>query len=171
MQREHLKTRLGFILLSAGCAIGVGNVWKFPWMVGQYGGGAFVLVYAIFLVILGIPVLTMEFSMGRAAQTSPVRMYQELTPDKKAWGIHGFFCFLGNVILMMFYTVVAGWLLYYFYSMVTGKFAGLDGEAIGTYFGNMLGSPSILVTYMTIICVLGFFVISSFPHVFIIHIF
>ena len=160
MQREHLKTRLGFILLSAGCAIGVGNVWKFPWMVGQYGGGAFVLVYAIFLVILGIPVLTMEFSMGRAAQTSPVRMYQELTPDKKAWGIHGFFCFLGNVILMMFYTVVAGWLLYYFYSMVTGKFVGLDGEAIGNYFGNMLASPSILVTYMTIICVLGFFVIS-----------
>ncbi len=160
MQREHLKTRLGFILLSAGCAIGVGNVWKFPWMVGQYGGGAFVLIYAIFLLVLGIPVLTMEFSMGRAAQTSPVRMYQELTPDKKAWGIHGFFCFLGNVILMMFYTVVAGWLLYYFYSMATGKFIGLDGEAIGNYFGSMLGSPSILVTYMIIICVLGFFVIS-----------
>ena len=160
MQREHFKSRLGFILLSAGCAIGVGNVWKFPWMVGQYGGGAFVLIYAIFLVILGIPVLTMEFSMGRAAQKSPVLMYQALTPDKKEWGIHGFICFLGNVILMMFYTIVAGWLLYYFYSMATGKFIGLDGEAIGNYFGAMLGSPNTLVTYMIIICVLGFFVIS-----------
>ena len=160
MQREHLKTRLGFILLSAGCAIGVGNVWKFPWMVGQYGGGAFVLIYAIFLIILGIPVLTMEFSMGRASQKSPVRMYQELTPDKKAWSIHGYLCFLGNIILMMFYTVVAGWLLYYFYSMATGKFTGMDVEAIGGYFSSMLGSPNILVTYMIIICVLGFFVIS-----------
>lgn len=160
MQRERFKSRLGFILLSAGCAIGVGNVWKFPWMVGQYGGGAFVLIYAIFLIALGLPVLTMEFSMGRAAQKSPVRMYQELTPDKKAWGIHGFFCFLGNVILMMFYTVVAGWLLYYFVSMVKGKFAGMNVEAVGNYFGNMLGSPNILVTYMVIICIVGFFVIS-----------
>ena len=160
MEREHFKSRLGFILLSAGCAIGVGNVWKFPWMVGQYGGGAFVLVYAIFLIILGIPVLTMEFSMGRASQKSPIHMYQELTPDKKAWGIHGYLCFIGNVILMMFYTVVAGWLLYYFYSMATGKFSTLDTEGVSNYFGNMLGSPNILVLYMIIICVLGFFVIS-----------
>ena len=160
MQREHLKSRLGFILISAGCAIGVGNVWKFPWMVGQFGGAAFVLIYLIFLVLLGIPALTMEFSMGRAAQKSPVKMYQELTPTKKAWGIHGFLCFVGNVVLMMFYTVVAGWLLYYFYSMVTGKFTGMNVEAIGGYFGSMLGDPKILVTYMVIICVLGFFVIS-----------
>lgn len=159
-KREHFKSRLGFILLSAGCAIGVGNVWKFPWMVGQYGGGAFVLVYTIFLIILGIPALTMEFSMGRAAQKSPILMYQELTPNKKAWGIHGVLCFIGNVVLMMFYTVVAGWLLYYFYSIATGKLHGLDSAAIGNYFGNMLGSPKILVTYMIIICVLGFFVIS-----------
>ena len=160
MDRDHLGSRLGFILLSAGCAIGVGNVWKFPWMVGQYGGGAFVLVYLIFLLILGLPVLTMEFSMGRAAQKSPILMYQELTPDKKGWGVHGFFCFLGNVILMMFYTVVAGWLLYYFYSMVTGKFVGLTGDDMGAYFGGMLASPKILVTYMIIITVLGFFVLS-----------
>lgn len=160
MNRDRLGSRLGFILLSAGCAIGVGNVWKFPWMVGQYGGGAFVLVYLIFLLVLGLPVLTMEFSMGRAAQKSPILMYQELTPDKKAWGVHGFFCFLGNVILMMFYTVVAGWLLYYFYSMVTGKFVGLTGDAMGTYFNTMLGNPKTLVTYMMIITVLGFFVLS-----------
>lgn len=175
MQRERLKSRLGFILISAGCAIGVGNVWKFPWMVGQYGGGAFVLVYAIFLIIMGIPVLTMEFSMGRAAQKSPIKLYGELTPDKKAWSIHGFLSFLGNVVLMMFYTVVAGWLLYYFYSMVTGKIEFSISQAfaknlsqdpdiiantIGAYFNNMLSSPNILVLFMIIICVIGFFVIS-----------
>lgn len=160
MNRDHLGSRLGFILLSAGCAIGVGNVWKFPWMVGQYGGGAFVLIYIIFLLILGLPVMTMEFSMGRAAQKSPILMYKVLTPDKKAWNIHGVFCFIGNVVLMMFYTVVAGWLLYYFYSMVTGKFAGLTNEDIGNYFGGMLSDPKILITYMIIITVLGFFVLS-----------
>lgn len=160
MNREHLGTRLGFLLLSAGCAIGVGNVWKFPWMVGQYGGGAFVLVYAIFLLILGLPVLCMEFSMGRAAQKSPVLMYQALTPTKKAWGIHGFLCFIGNVVLMMFYTVVAGWLLYYFVSTATGKFVGMNNEAIGGYFGEMLSNPQTLITYMVIISVLGFFILS-----------
>ena len=160
MNRDHLGSRLGFILLSAGCAIGVGNVWKFPWMVGQYGGGAFVLIYIIFLIILGLPALTMEFSMGRAAQKSPILMYQALTPDKKAWGVHGFLCFVGNVVLMMFYTVVAGWLLYYFYSMAAGKFVGLSADDIGGYFGSMLGSPKTLVTYMIIITVLGFFVLS-----------
>ena len=160
MNREHLGSRLGFLLLSAGCAIGVGNVWKFPWMVGQYGGGAFVLVYAIFLVILGLPVLAMEFSMGRAAQKSPIHMYQALTPNKKAWGIHGVFCFIGNVVLMMFYTVVAGWLLYYFVSTATGKFVGMNSEAIGGYFGDMLSNPQTLITYMVIISVLGFFILS-----------
>lgn len=160
MKREHLGSRLGFLLLSAGCAIGVGNVWKFPWMVGQYGGGAFVLVYAIFLVILGLPVLAMEFSMGRAAQKSPILMYQALTPDKKSWGIHGVFCFIGNVVLMMFYTVVAGWLLYYFVSTATGKFVGMNSEAIGGYFGEMLSNPQTLITYMVIISVLGFFILS-----------
>ena len=160
MNREHLGTRLGFLLLSAGCAIGVGNVWKFPWMVGQYGGGAFVLVYAIFLLILGLPVLCMEFSMGRAAQKSPVLMYQALTPTKKAWGIHGLLCFIGNVVLMMFYTVVAGWLLYYFVSTATGKFVGMNNEAIGGYFGEMLSNPQTLITYMVIISVLGFFILS-----------
>jgi NSS family neurotransmitter:Na+ symporter len=160
MQRERLATRLGFLLLSAGCAIGVGNVWKFPWMVGQYGGGAFVFVYIIFLIILGLPVLTMEFSMGRAAQKSPILMYQAITPNKKGWAVHGVICFLGNVVLMMFYTVVAGWLLYYFYSMVTGKFVGMSGDDIGNYFGSMLGSPNILVTFMIIVCILGFFVLS-----------
>ena len=160
MEREKLGSRLGFILLSAGCAIGVGNVWKFPWMVGQYGGGAFVLVYIIFLIILGLPVMTMEFSMGRNAQKSPILMYQAITPNKKFWRIHGILCFIGNVALMMFYTVVAGWLLYYFYSMLIGEFVGLSAEEVGSYFGNMLGSPSILVTFMVLVCLIGFFVLS-----------
>ena len=159
MNKDRLG-RLGFILISAGCAIGVGNVWKFPWMVGQYGGGAFVLIYIIFLIILGLPAMSMEFSMGRAADKSPILMYQTLTPDKKAWSIHGVLCLIGNIVLMMFYTVVAGWLIYYFYSMLTGKFIGLSGDEIGAYFGNMLGNPTILISFMIIVCVLGYFVLS-----------
>ncbi|MBQ2204422.1 MAG: sodium-dependent transporter, partial [Lachnospiraceae bacterium] len=160
MKREKLGSRLGFLLLSAGCAIGVGNVWKFPWMVGQYGGGAFVLIYAIFLILLGLPVMTMEFAMGRAAQTSPVLMYKAITPDKKAWSIHGIICFIGNVVLMMFYTMVAGWLLYYFYSMATGKFVGLSSDGVAEYFGNLCASPVVLIVFMVIISVAGFFILS-----------
>ena len=160
MQREKLGSRLGFLLLSAGCAIGVGNVWKFPWMVGQYGGGAFVLIYFVFLILLGLPVMTMEFSMGRASQKSPVHMYQELTPTKKVWGIHGILCFIGNIVLMMFYTMVTGWLLYYFVSMVRGQFNGMNADQIGQYFGSMLSSPSVLLSYMVIVCIAGYFVLS-----------
>lgn len=112
-QREQLGSRLGFILLSAGCAIGIGNVWKFPYMVGQYGGGAFVLIYLFFLVILGIPVMTMEFAMGRAGQRSPARLYQQLEPKGSKWHLHGYVAMAGNYILMMFYTSVAGWMLDY----------------------------------------------------------
>ena len=110
MQREHFSSRLGFLLLSAGCAIGIGNVWKFPWMAGQYGGGAFVLTYLVFLLILGVPTLTIEFAMGRASQKSPLKMYQQLRPGT-GWRFHGYVCLLGNVMLMMFYTTVAGWVM------------------------------------------------------------
>lgn len=158
--RDQLGSRLGFILLSAGCAIGVGNVWKFPWMTGQYGGGAFVLIYIIFLILLGLPVMTMEFAVGRAAQKSPIHMYQELTPEKKAWPVHGFISFLGNILLMMFYTMVTGWLLYYFVQMITGKFQGMSAETVSNVFGNLCGSPVTLVIYTTIVCILGFFVLS-----------
>ena len=102
MQRERLGSRLGFLLLSAGCAIGIGTVWKFPYMTGQYGGGAFVLLYLIFLILMGIPVMTVEFSLGRAAQKSPVRLYQELEPKGTKWHIHGFLSMIGNYVLMMF---------------------------------------------------------------------
>ena len=157
--REHLASRLGFILLSADCAIGIGNVWKFPWLAGQYGGGAFVLIYLIFLLIMGVPVLTMEFAMGRASQKSPLKMYGELTPDKK-WGWHGYACLAGNVILMMFYTTVCGWMMQYFVHMATGKFAGLSTEAIQACFPEMLGDPFSMMIYMGITVVFGFAVIS-----------
>lgn len=159
MQREHLGSRLGFILLSAGCAIGIGNVWKFPWMAGQYGGGAFVLIYLIFLLIMGVPVLTMEFAMGRAAQKSPLKMYQELKPGSK-WHWHGAACLIGNVILMMFYTTVAGWMLQYFVDTTRGAFAGLDTEGVNNAFGTMLSNPVKMTVYMGIVTVLGFGFIS-----------
>ena len=159
MQREHLGSRLGFILLSAGCAIGVGNVWKFPWMAGQYGGGAFVLLYLFFLLTMGVPVLTMEFAMGRAAQKSPVKLYQELKPGSK-WSIHGFFCLLGNIILMMFYTTVAGWMLSYFVDTAAGRFARLDSAGIDGAFVGLLANPGKMTVYMGFIVVSGFAVIS-----------
>ena len=159
MQREHLGSRLGFLLLSAGCAIGIGNVWKFPWMTGQYGGGAFVLIYLLFLLVLGVPVLTMEFAMGRAAQKSPLKMYQALKPGSK-WGWHGYVCLLGNVVLMMFYTTVAGWMLQYFVDTARGVFVGLDTAAVEAKFGEMLASPGKMTVYMAIVVVLGFSIIS-----------
>ena len=159
MQREHLGSRLGFLLLSAGCAIGIGNVWKFPWMTGQYGGGAFVLIYLLFLLVLGVPVLTMEFAMGRAAQKSPLKMYGQLKPGSK-WGWHGYVCLLGNIVLMMFYTTVAGWMLQYFVDTAAGVFTGLDAAAIEGKFMEMLGSPVIMTVYMGIVVVVGFCVIS-----------
>ena len=159
MHREHLASRLGFILLSAGCAIGIGNVWKFPWMTGQYGGGAFVVIYLLFLLILGVPVLTMEFAMGRAAQKSPLKMYQALKPGGH-WGWHGYVCLLGNVVLMMFYTTVAGWMLQYFVDTAAGRFVGLDVSGVETAFGNMLADPVRQTVYMGVIVISGFFIIS-----------
>ncbi len=153
--REKLGSRLGFILLSAGCAIGVGNVWKFPWMVGQYGGAIFVLVYIFFLIVLGVPVMTMEFAMGRAAQKSPVKMYQELEPRGTKWHIHGVFALIGNVILMMFYTNVSGWMLQYFFKTARGDFSGLDASGVGNEFGKMLGDPIWQIVFMGIIVIIG----------------
>lgn len=160
MKRERLGSRLGFILISAGCAIGVGNVWKFPYMVGQYGGGAFVLLYLFFILILGVPVLTMEFSLGRASRKSPVHLYNELEPKGSKWHLHGYFAMAGNYILMMFYTTVAGWMLNYFVDMAAGKFQGANPEQAGNLFGEMLSKPGTMILYMGIIVVLGFLVNS-----------
>ncbi|MBR5528625.1 MAG: sodium-dependent transporter [Clostridia bacterium] len=158
MAREKLGSRLGFILLSAGCAIGIGNVWKFPWMVGQNGGGAFVLIYLFFLLVMGIPVMTMEFALGRASQKSMTRLYQTLTPDKPAWKAHGYLSMVGNVILMMFYTCVSGWMLKYFVDMARGSFTGLDTNGVAAHFGNMLSDPTSLIIYALIVTILGFVV-------------
>ena len=141
MEREKLKSRLGFILLSAGCAIGIGNVWKFPYMAGQGGGGAFVLFYLLFLVILGLPIMTMEFAVGRASHKSPVRAYQALEKPGQKWHIHGYFTLIGCYLLMMFYTTVSGWMLHYFYMTAAGKLVGLDADQVAGKFTEMLASP------------------------------
>lgn len=156
--RAKLGSRLGFILLSAGCAIGVGNVWKFPWMVGQYGGGIFVLIYLLFLVILGLPIMTMEFSVGRASQKSPICQYDPL-PGHKAFKAHGYASFIGLYVLMMFYTVVSGWILYYFWNTVNGNFEAM-GDEVASSFGIMLDNPVAMIICMAIVVVVGFLVNS-----------
>lgn len=160
MAREKLGSRLGFILISAGCAIGIGNVWKFPYMVGQYGGAAFVLIYLFFLAIIGIPVMTMEFSMGRASQKSPAALYRKLEPKNSKWHLHGYVAMAGNYLLMMFYTTVAGWMLNYFVSTATGRFEGANPQQVENLFTGMLSNPVEMVLYMAIIIVAGFLVCS-----------
>lgn len=160
MQREKLGSRLGFILLSAGCAIGLGNVWKFPWLVGQNGGAFFVLIYLLFLVFMGVPIMTMEFAVGRAAQKSPARMYHAVTPEKKGWRIHGYASVVGIIMLMMFYTTVAGWMIYYFVEMVKGTFVGLDSAAIGAEFGALTGDWKTMTVYMAIVTIACFAILS-----------
>ena len=159
-QRERLASRLGFILLSAGCAIGIGNVWKFPYMVGQFGGGAFVLVYIFFLVVMGVPVMTMEFALGRASQKSPAKLFNELEPKGSKWHCYGIVALIGNVILMMFYTTVSGWMLQYFVKTAKGDFVGLNADGVAAEFGNMLADPVTLLIYTTITIVIGFFINS-----------
>ncbi len=158
--REHLGSRLGFILLSAGCAIGLGNVWKFPYMAGQYGGGVFVLLYLVFLAILGIPVMTMEFAMGRAAQKSPAMMYEELEPKGSKWHWHGKVAVVGNYLLMMFYTTVAAWVLQYCVKMAKGDFVGLGEAAVKAEFAEMNSNPLVMCIFVAIVVVIGFLVCS-----------
>ena len=153
MERERLGSRLGFILLSAGCAIGCGNVWKFPWMTGQNGGAAFVIVYIICLVLLGLPAMTVEFALGRASQASPVKMYQKLERPGQKWHWHGVLAMIGNFALMAFYTVVTGWILYYFVSFLTGKTADLG-------FVPMITDPGLNLGYMAVVVVIAFVLLS-----------
>ena len=160
MERERLGSRLGFLLLSAGCAIGLGNVWKFPWMTGQYGGGAFVVLYLFFLVVLGIPVMTVEFTLGRAAQKSPILLYQQLEPKGTKWHIHGVLSMIGNYVLMMFYTSVAGWMIQYFIGTASGRFEGMTPDQVGEEFGAVCASPAGMAGFMAIVVVIGFFVCS-----------
>lgn len=159
-ERERLGSRLGFILISAGCAIGIGNVWKFPYMAGQGGGGAFVLFYLLFLLILGLPIMTMEFAVGRASQKSPVKAYYALEKPGQKWHIHGYITLIGCYLLMMFYTTVAGWMLHYFYLTATGKFTGLDSDAVASQFNTMLSQPQLMGFWMVIIVIAGILVCS-----------
>ena len=159
-EREKLGSRLGFILISAGCAIGIGNVWKFPYMAGQGGGGAFVLFYLLFLLILGLPIMTMEFAVGRASQKSPVKAYYALEKPGQKWHIHGYITLIGCYLLMMFYTTVAGWMLHYFYLTATGKFTGLDSDAVASQFNTMLSQPQVMGFWMVIIVIAGILVCS-----------
>ena len=160
MEREKLGSRLGFILLSAGCAIGIGNAWKFPYMPGQYGGGAFVLFYIFFLLILGLPIMSMEFAIGRASRKSPVKAYNVLEKKGQKWHLHGYVALLGNYLLMMFYTTVSGWMLHYFYLTATGHFVNADAEQVSSIFSDMLGQPKVMVFWMLIVVILGFGICS-----------
>ena len=149
MQREKLGSRLGFILLSAGCAIGCGNVWKFPWMCGQFGGGGFLLIYLICLILLGLPVMVMEFSLGRASQASPVRMYHKLEKPGQKWHIHGYLALFGNICLMAFYTVVCGWMINYFIKFITGNNADVG-------FVQMIQNSNVNIAFLAVTVIIGY---------------
>ena len=161
MERESFKSRLGFILVSAGCAIGIGNVWRFPYVAGENGGGLFVLLYLVFLVLMGIPVLTMELAVGRASRKSAVLGYKKLEKPKSKWHIHGWFCMLGCYLLMMYYTTVSGWMTSYFYKFATGTFeSGMTSEQVSGVFSQLQSNPIEMVIWMSIITILGFLVCS-----------
>ena len=157
--REHFASRIGFILIAAGCAIGIGNVWRFPYITGQYGGGAFVLLYLVFLVILGLPVMVMEFAVGRASQKSAAHAFDVLQP-KRTFHWFSWWGYIGCMLLMMFYTTVAGWMLAYVPKMATGTFDGATGEAAGTVFNSLLANPSELIAWMLAAVLIGFLICS-----------
>ena len=158
--RESFSTRLGFILVSAGCAVGIGNVWKFPYVTGQNGGAVFVLFYLIFIILMGIPVLTMELSIGRASRKTIVEGYKHLEKKGSKWHLHGWVCIAGCCILMMYYTTVTGWMLAYFWKFLTGTFEDIKPEEVASVFTDMLSNPAEMVTYMSITVVAGFLVLS-----------
>lgn len=159
--RERFSSRLGFILISAGCAIGLGNVWRFPYVVGKYGGAAFVLIYLFFLLALGLPIMVMEYTVGRASQKSAAMSFDVLEPKGSKWHLTKYLAIAGNYLLMMFYTTVGGWMLIYFVKMVSGEFNLLNSEQITSKFFEMLANPILLVTFMTIVIVIGFIVCSK----------
>ena len=158
--RERFSSRLGFILISAGCAVGLGNVWRFPYITGQYGGAAFVLVYLIFLVLLGLPIMVMEFAVGRASQKSAARSFHVLEPAGTKWHLQGYACMAGNYLLMMFYTTVGGWIAAYIFKTLTGEFKGLDSDGVAAVFNDMLARPGYMTFWMVLVVLLSFFICS-----------
>lgn len=159
-ERETFGSRLGFILVSAGCAIGLGNVWKFPYMAGKYGGAAFILIYLIFLVLLGLPVLVCEFAVGRASRKSTARAFHDLEPEGANFHNFSYMSMVSNYVLMMFYTMVAGWMLYYCYAMAAGKLDGKDSAQVADYFTGLQDSAGTMTLWMIIVVVLSFGVCS-----------
>lgn len=160
MKRENFGSRLGFLLVSAGCAIGIGNVWRFPYVAGQNGGGVFVLFYLLFLLCMGVPVLTMELAVGRAGRKSAVGAYRALEKPGSKWHVHGWFCILGCYLLMMYYTTVSGWMLSYFVKFATGTFTGMNADQVAGVFGDMLGNPGEMGFWMAVTVIVGFFICS-----------
>ncbi len=158
MKRESFGSRLGFLFVSAGCAIGIGNVWRFPTVAGQSGGGVFVLFYLLFLVLMGAPILTMELAVGRAGRGSAAAAYKALEPKGSKWHLHGFICLLGCCVLMMYYTTVSGWMLAYFFQFVTGHFNGLSSEEVSGVFSALLADPASQGIWMAVTVILGFLV-------------
>ncbi len=160
MKRESFGSRLGFILVSAGCAIGIGNVWRFPYVAGENGGSVFVLFYLLFLLCMGVPVLTMELAVGRASRKSAVNGYKVLEKPRSKWHIHGWFCMLGCYLLMMYYTTVSGWMISYFFKFLTGTFHGLDTKAVSGVFGSLLADPMEMGLWMAVTVIAGFLICS-----------
>ena len=159
-KRERFSSRLGFILISAGCAIGLGNVWRFPYITGKYGGAAFVLIYLIFLIILGMPIMAMEFAVGRASRKSAARSFHVLEPKGTKWHIEGYLAMLGNYLLMMFYTTVGGWMISYIFKIASGSFQGLAPDQVGGVFNDMLASPGSMTFWMVVAVLLAFGICS-----------
>ena len=162
MERGNFSTRLGFILVSAGCAIGLGNVWRFPYITGMYGGASFVFIYLVFLAILGLPIMVAEFAVGRASVRSAAMSFDVLEPAGTKWHLYKYGAIAGNLLLMMFYTTISGWMLYYIYLMVSGRFEGLDAAGVGQVFGALLADPVTMAGYMALtvalcggVCYLG----------------
>ena len=160
MQREKFSSRLGFILISAGCAIGLGNVWRFPYIVGQYGGAAFILLYLLFLVVFGLPIMTMEFSVGRGSRKSIAESFRVLEPEGTKWHWFGKIGVMGNYLLMMFYTTITGWMFAYFFKMAKGDFVGKTAEEVGAQFGTFTGNAPVVIGFMILAIALGFLVCS-----------
>lgn len=158
--RENFKSRLGFILISVGCAVGIGNVWKFPYVTGQNGGGIFILFYLFFLLAVGVPVLTMEFAIGRASRKSIINCYQELEKPGSKWHIHGKFALAGNYLLMMFYTTVSGWMLCYFFKFLRGEFVNVNPTQVTNVFSGMLEQPIPMMFWMAVTVIGGFLICS-----------
>ena len=160
MEREKFSSRLGFILISAGCAIGLGNVWRFPYITGKYGGAAFVLVYLFFLLILGLPIMVMEFAVGRASQKSAALSFDVLEPKGTKWHLYKYGAMAGNYLLMMFYTTIGGWMLLYFFKMAFGQFEGMDSTQITESFSGLLNQPVLMTVFMILVVVLCFAICS-----------